>query len=342
MNERIFNQICQKILRPGMRRIAMTYSVSNRVFYDTLHDFDMPEFMSDWDCKEEREKSYLRLSRILKRLSLENTVDASKNSVFTSKPKVFDAGMYAAMKNSYEKIVDEIGDRAFFDMLPPRYMDVLEIGGRSGLTFVEMVALSSLYKAVCGPAVNTLNHPLETANQVKRGKPRVKRIMDALHSPELYQSLVRAVYDLLVEIWEKDYKQALETHCRKFWLDEKKRNLKYLDYAMERYALESAKVDEDGTKDEMAYANELMDFVNDYEFIEMLQFFFTRIWPLAERVALSMNPECDTDYDVSECEYAVAERVGSVVKCYVEGVIRATEVLLECLPEVSYVKMLES
>ena len=108
--EHLYDQIRQRILCPGMRKIAMTYSVSNSVLYDTLHDCDIPDFMIDLNRNEERQKSYLRIGRILERLNLGDAVDASEDWMFTTKPKVFDAGMYAAMKSSYETIVDEIGD----------------------------------------------------------------------------------------------------------------------------------------------------------------------------------------------------------------------------------------
>lgn len=340
--EHLYDQIRQRILCPGMRKIAMTYSVSNSVLYDTLHDCDIPDFMIDLNRNEERQKSYLRIGRILERLNLGDAVDASEDWMFTTKPKVFDAGMYAAMKSSYETIVDEIGDRVLFEIPPARYMDVLEIDGRPKLTFVEMAALSSLYMAIRGPAVEKLNCPLKTPNQVKRGKLRVKKIMDALHSPVLYQSLVRAVFDMLAEVWKEEYKQTLDVHCRRYWIKPSKQNLKYLDYVMEHHALESPRLDCDDSKDEPEYSRQTKDFVQGYEFIELLQYFFDVTCPLAERVALLLDPQRETDQDVNEWDYVVAERVGSVVKCYVDGVIRATEVLLECLPEVGCVKMLES
>lgn len=294
MEEQLYGQICKRILRPGMRRIAMTYSVSNSILYDTLHDCDMPDFVIDWDRDTERQKSYLRIGRILERLNLVDTVDASEDSVFTTKPKVFDAGMYAAMKSSYETIIDEIGDRVLFEIPAARYMDALEIDGRPKLSFVEMALLSSLYMALRGPAVDKINQPLNTVNQVKRGKPRVKKILDALHSTELQQSLIRAVFDLLLE----------------------------------------------GIKGEFEVVKG--EYMQTYEFVEFIEYFFGKICPLAERVALSLEPRRDKDRNVKECEYAVAEKVGSVVKNYVDGVIRATEVLLECLPEVACVKRLES
>ena len=350
MMEQRYDQICQKILCPGMRKIAMTYSVSNSVLYDTLHDCDIPDYITDLERDDERDKSYLRLRRILKRLKSEDAAkkkeasDAAEKedaSAFTTVPKVFDAGMYVAMKSSYETIVDQIGDRSWFVMLPARYMDALEMDGRSKLSFVEMTALSSLYMALRGRAVEKLNYPLDTANQVKRGKLRVKKIMDALHSTELHQSLVRSVFDLLVEVWKDEYIQTQDVHCRRYWVKPEKQKLKYLDYTMKNHALKSPRLNCEDEMDGLGYINQTLDFVRSYEFIELLQYFFTRICPLAERVALSMNPQCDTDHDVDEWDYAVAERVGSVVKCYVDGVIRATEVLLECLPEVACVKMLE-
>lgn len=341
MTEQLYGEICKRILCPGMRKIAMTYSVSNSILYDTLHDIDYPDFSYEFERYEERDRSYRRLRRILEKLKLKDTIEEKEDSEFTTKPKVFDAGMYAAMKSSYETIVDSIGDGTWFAMLPARYMDALEIDGRSKLAFVEMAALSSLYMALRGPSVDKLNQPLETANQFKRGKQRVKIIMDALHSTDLYQSLVRTVFDMLVEVWKEEYTQMLDVHCRRYWLEPDKQNLKYLDYAMEHHALKSARLDCDDVRDELEYRQQTMDFVWDYELIELLQYFFIVTCPLAERVALSLNPKRATDHDVNEWDYVVAERVGSVVKCYVDGVVRATEGLLECLPEVACIKLVE-
>lgn len=338
--EQHYDQICQRILRPGLRNIAMTYSVPSSILYDNLLDLDYPDSRIDFDHNQERDRVYRRLRRIMNKLILPNATEIKEDSDFRTMPKVFDDGMYAAMKSSYERIVDLIEDRTWFSMLPSRYMDVLEIDGRTKMTFVETAAISSIYMALRGPAVDKLNHPLSTFNEIKRGKQRVKKIIDALHSKDLYQALVRTVFDLLAVVWEDEHAQAQDVYYRQYWIKSDKQDLKYLDYALKHHALKAPRLDD--TKDEEASVQQTLDFVRKYEFVELFEYFFTWICPLAERVAMSLNPKFDNDYHVGEQDYAVANKVGSVVKHYVEGVIQSTEVLLECLPEVAYVKMLET
>ena len=56
---------------------------------------------------------------------------------------------------------------------------------------------------------------------------------------------------------------------------------------------------------------------------------------------MSLGLHCDTADDIEERDYEIAEGIGRIVMKYVEGVIQATERLLECLPEVAYVRKLE-
>ena len=342
--ELIFEKVCKQILIPGMRTVAMQYSITSTILYDTLHEADNPRTLTKDDLEgwysrsDEVYKSNRRLHRILKKLTLTEEKIDDADAKYFAKAKIFDEGMYEAMKVSYESIVEDIGDRAWLEMLPDRYMDALEIDGRNGLTFLELSILTCLYLSVTGPAVATLNTPLDSANKLKRGKLRVKKILETLYSDIMYQTLVRSCFDMLATVFESEYAQLMEEYCRTYWLPADKGNLKYLDYAMKYYALKTAEAAGQDETDEEIHICKLKSFSDEYDKITWLQYFFFRICIIAEAELLPIPEVLAEDSGFDEIDYLLAKRVGNVISTYVRSVQQSTEKLLRYLPEVASVK----
>ena len=254
VNER-YSVLCADILEPTLRKIALSFSVSKNLFYDTVHELTFPatrlmfeqavalgvelknEEQMGYDRTLETEKSQHRLYRIAKRLMTDQSEDILNNAQLLVAPKIYDKYIYDVMISTYGSVANLVGDTLFNKLDKSYTKRALQIEERSALSFSEFVMYTCLYMAVNRASVKVLNTPVEKVN-LKRLKGRMRSIKEWLFSQELHNALFRTLTDLLAEYNEEKYTPLIEKHYREYWLPKDKRSLRNLNYAIKKHVLE--------------------------------------------------------------------------------------------------------
>lgn len=378
--ERRFELIRKNVLCPAFRKVALTYCVAPSDFYDTVHEmeFSLSDMIEGkaysekhsetgrYVRTEEMRKSNHRLNNLLSRLVIENDPCLGEASMKFFLPKVFDARLSEAMLFTFQSISDLLGDGFFASNAPVNHLRAVGIDGRDKFAFPEYAALCCLYIAINGPAVRTLNRPIETANQLKRAKPRMQGIRDVLFDKKYCRVITKTVFDLMAAFHEAPYNDILRAHLSEFWLKPEKQHLKTVDYAIQRHTVDQ--LDEGRLFSGNDADQALLHFFQQYDEIELMQYAFDTVFPVAEGLATKAIPyglSADADgaisiqehllgsaivdeitkehierqnrssFCINECDYMVAAKVADIVTTFVKATQRAVVMLLECLPESS-------
>ena len=359
-----YNSICAEILEPTMRKIALSFCATVSDFYDTVHELSFSpdsflaeeandlgvdiydETFSGYDRATETVKSKRRLYCLAARLRPNPDVKVNFDSNVLEMPKIYDERIYEIMISTYREIAEAVGDHLFNKLDEKKIVRALEIEGRGKLekfSFSEFAMYVCLYMAINRSSVEVLNKAVETANQKKRLKGRLKRIKKWLFSDEIRISLIKTLLDITARINEEEYALLMEKHCRDYWLPDEKRHIRNLDRAMQqKYALTSPRViwqsdgQDEGTEIDADLKNDKIwqNFVIENKQVQIYQEFFYSVVPVVELIAEGVLPRnlvltketIDENAEVLDVGpyFLKAERVGRITKEWIKRRMRGT------------------
>lgn len=279
---RKFADLSATLLVPTFRKLALTYCVSAKDFYDALElycDLRGDEIYEDGH-KERIDKYRLRLIRIANRLNVVNTEQVKNEVLFEG--KVYDCRLKASMVAAYRYLAESIGDLCIASVSDSTLTRSIDIVNRDGFSVVEFTLLLCLFTSIQGRTVGKLNMPVTTENERKRARGSFRKIKDVLFSKELESVLVDLLLDGLMKDHQRNYDDNLYKHLRDFWILESKRKLKTAQYAVKCYGKSIDKTYYKDADFDVLSAADQMRLLKDNEDIARTQWLFFTVLPLTE------------------------------------------------------------
>lgn len=280
--ERRFNVISQKFLVPAFRKLALTHCATHIDFYDSLELFEnLADKISPYLVRKDILDGYrLRLINLVSRLSIEGIKTEKNDAFFLS--KVYDPKLNENMVVAYYPFAKAISDDWVQSIPGTILARTIDVNDREGFSMVEMTLLLCLIVSLRGRSLATLNRPIVTDNELKRAKPRLRKIRDNLYSKNMEIVLSSFILDWLADYYQESYEELLNRHLTSFWLPENKRHLKTARYAVQRYGGGITKEYYTYEELEKLSDEQSIRLTNENGDLQIMQWLFFKIVPMTE------------------------------------------------------------
>ena len=282
-SDRKYKDLAEKLLIPAFRNMALSYCVDRSDIYEALELYDALCRTEDDETllyEEAIRKYRLRIIRLIKRLNVEETKDENNDVFFLD--KVYDSKLHLSMVSSYLPLAKMIDDCNMQTVPLNIVIRSLAVEDREKFSVVEFALLVCLLISVKGRSVDKINRPITTENELKRAKPRLKKIKEGLFSKKLEIILLNLILNILSRYYQKDYEDTLCRYLTDFWLPESKRHLKTSRYAVKRYGGKIVKSHYSEEDLEKLSPGETMQLFETNERISRLQWLFFVILPICQ------------------------------------------------------------
>ena len=279
---RRFADLSMSLLAPAFRKMALTFCITPKDFYDALEMNNALKGFDDYDGehKERIDKYRLRLIRLTKRLNAVKR-DITKNDELFEK-KVYDCQLNESMVVSYQYLAQAIGDTYIEKVHKSVLLRSIDIGDRDGFSLVEFALLMCLLLSIQGRSVGRLNAAVNTEYELRRARARFGKMKAVLFSAELENILINLMLDYLAEYYQKNYEDRLSKHLTKYWLPKKRRHLKTARYAVKRYGNEIDNIYYKDADYDSLDAADLIRLFRENEDIARTQWLFFVVLPMTE------------------------------------------------------------
>ncbi len=277
-----FDDLSNKLLLPAFRKIALSYCTTSSNIYDALelyNDLTGTELSAGEGRSDLLDKYRLRLTRLIQRLNIENSSNKTSNIFFAK--KVYDTKLYENMVIPYLGLSKTLGDTYAQTFSLETWTRSIAIEERKGFSFVEFALIICLFLALKGRSIGKLNVPITTENELKRAKPRFKKIKKVLFSKEFEIILGSLLLDLLADYHQKNYEDSLNHHITAYWLPTNKQHLKSARYAAKRYG-NKVKEYYSYTDFDALNSTRKLSLLTEHENINKIQWLFFVIVPIVE------------------------------------------------------------